>query len=605
MRITTISAENILPIKQVKIENLDSVVIIAGANGSGKSRLKQSIIQTFQSPQSPQLNLTIKSTRPEEEGRWRQDTIELIKNENNPLFHQYMESRTRGGSYAGTVIQIDSQRNIQNVNYGNPLDLSSTDPDEEEIPITWYFGDFGSRWNQVVRKIHQKVANWDTNLAKKMKENQTLTGQQILQNLPDPSIPYQELFSKLLPGKTLEKIDPKNLREFYYKNDDGSVLPFTALSSGEQEVVKITFDLLWKKIRHCVFLIDEPELHLHPTLTFRLIETLKEMGDSTNQFIFFTHSADLISTYFSTGNVYFIDASFSGGNQAHRLSDLQHSHSQLTKVMGEHLGLFAVGKKLVFVEGEQSSKDRLTYHAIAQKYYPEFQVTPVGTVTHIMNLQNFVDEISKSIFGINFYMIRDRDGVPTKIIDSLEKVGRIRFLKKRCLENYFLDSEILAKVGEQFYIEMSDFKNPKKINDLLHNIALEMRNLNILKRMKDYTSDLFHVGTPTVKNVLAKQPEDIISQFTGEIESEVHKLQLDIETLQKNKVFDSFVHEVDADLTSGNWINTFSGKEIYAKYCSTIKVEEMRVTEAYTQLALTHKPAVFADIKQFFEDFNS
>jgi predicted ATPase len=71
--------------------------------------------------------------------------------------------------------------------------------------------------------------------------------------------------------------------------------------------VKVAFDLIWKQIRHSVILVDEPELHLHPTLAFRLTETLKLLGEGTNQLILFTHSSDLISTYYATGNVYFID----------------------------------------------------------------------------------------------------------------------------------------------------------------------------------------------------------------------------------------------------------------------------------------------------------
>jgi hypothetical protein len=110
-------------------------------------------------------------------------------------------------------------------------------------------------------------------------------------------------------------------------------------------------------------------LHLHPTLTFKLVETLKTIGDHTNQFIFLTHSADLISTYYSTGNVFFIDSTKTGTNQAHRLSELNHSHSEIIQLIGQNLGLFAVGKKLIFIEGKNSSSDRLTYHSIAQKIF--------------------------------------------------------------------------------------------------------------------------------------------------------------------------------------------------------------------------------------------
>ena len=142
------------------------------------------------------------------------------------------------------------------------------------------------------------------------------------------------------------------------------------------------FDFVRKEIRHSVIIVDEPELHLHPTLTFKLIETLKKIGDLTNQFIFLTHSADLISTYYSTGDVYFIDAIQTGANQAHKLSELSHSHNEVVQLIGQNIGLFAVGKKLIFIEGEESSIDRLTYHTIAQTIIPDAKVIPVGSVTN-------------------------------------------------------------------------------------------------------------------------------------------------------------------------------------------------------------------------------
>ncbi len=141
-----------------------------------------------------------------------------------------------------------------------------------------------------------------------------------------------------------------------------------------------------KDIRHSVIIVDEPELHLHPTLAFKLIETLKNIGDHTNQFLFLTHSSDLISTYYSTGDVYFIDQSSGAHNQAHRLSDINDKHHEVASLIGQNLGLFAVGKKIVFVEGEESSIDRLTYQKIAQTVNADIRVIPTGSVLNILAL---------------------------------------------------------------------------------------------------------------------------------------------------------------------------------------------------------------------------
>ena len=158
-----------------------------------------------------------------------------------------------------------------------------------------------------MNNIYKKSAARDQKISKFVKENPTKIGSEALTNNPDPFVSYQEMFAKLLPGKTLEPIDPKAPQEFDYRIGTSKRMPFSSLSSGEREVVKVAFDLVWKRITHSIILVDEPELHLHPTLTFRLIETLKEIGGGTNQLFLFTHSADLISTYYATGNVFFID----------------------------------------------------------------------------------------------------------------------------------------------------------------------------------------------------------------------------------------------------------------------------------------------------------
>jgi predicted ATPase len=242
---------------------------------------------------------------------------------------------------------VDSRRNIQNVNY-QQVNWLGADPDDIEVPGTFYINEFGSRWQDFMYFIHQKTAIRDKTLAAELKANPELTGADIIRQHPDPLEKYQELFAELLPNKKLQPIDPASPREFQYSYE-GTTLPFNNLSSGEQEVVKIVFDLARKDIRHSVVIIDEPELHLHPALAFKLVETLKTLGDNTNQFIFLTHSADLISTYYSTGDVYFIDSIKSGENEAHRLSDLDNAHPEIAKMLGENLGLFAVGKRIVFV----------------------------------------------------------------------------------------------------------------------------------------------------------------------------------------------------------------------------------------------------------------
>lgn len=64
MKITSLEITDFPPIKNLKIENLGDIVIIAGANGCGKTRLKSAIVQTLQGSSS--ISLKLKATRQEE-----------------------------------------------------------------------------------------------------------------------------------------------------------------------------------------------------------------------------------------------------------------------------------------------------------------------------------------------------------------------------------------------------------------------------------------------------------------------------------------------------------------------------------------------------------
>lgn len=597
MKIEAISARNIEPIRSLDIQGMGSVVIIAGANGSGKTRLKQAIVETFQNPSAPRLTVTLRSTRPEEaRDRWQGDLLSIQAGQQNGVFSSYMNSRTRGGSYTGTLIQIDANRAVTNVNF-QALNLSTPDPDDLEMDVRYYLNPFLNRWHETVNKIYQKFANRDQKIVQHVKSNPDGSNAEALRRYPDPFIPYQDIFAKLLPGKLLQPIDPKAPQEFQYTTASGAVLPFQSLSSGEQEVIKITFDLLAKRITHCVFLIDEPELHLHPTLTFRLIETLRSIGSGTNQFIFFTHSADLISTYYATGNVYFIDQDRGQENQAHRLSDLDTDHTALVKAMGENLGLFAVGKKLVFVEGKHASRDRLTYHSIAQRYFPEAYIVPTGSADSVTATSILGKELERAVFGISFFMVRDRDGLTDEAVTELEANPHVRCLKRRHIENYFLDPDVLAKVAQRFCLH-AQWHNPADVESKLFEIAQRALNDAFVLGMKEFLRVNRSFEIPTVKDVQSKSIEQVESEFLAgtskEMERQVQKLQEECLRV----VFNQEKVKLEASLTNGTWRSVLPGKLIFERFCGQegFGTDSTRVRLAYVEIALAEKPQVFQEI---------
>ena len=603
MKIESIRLIDFKPIKNLNLCNLGSTVVIAGANGSGKTRLKQAIVQTLQG--SPVMDMTIIATRDEEreEKYFNANKIEIKKGVQNPVLKNYINSRKYGsGKYVGSLVQIDSNRSVQTLQYGQ-VNWLGGDPDDSDSPSNFYFNTFTNRWQEFVTYIHQKSAARDKKLAEAMKEDPSLLGSEIIKKNPDPLLKYKEIFTSILPNKKLLDINPASPGEFKYSDESGQSLPFSSLSSGEQEVIKVLFDVARKDIRHSVIIVDEPELHLHPTLTFKLIESLKNIGDHTNQFIFLTHSPDLISTYYSTGDVYFIDQKDNGGNQAHRLSDLDHEHKEVALLVGQNLGMFAIGKKLVFVEGEKSSIDRLSYQKIALTIDPEIRVLPTGSVLNIMTLNHIEEQIRKAIFGIDLYMIRDRDGLSDEQVSVLEKNGRIKCLKRRHVENYFLDDEVLFMVAQRLYlIEGNPILTRDYITKSTKEIAENSLGFNIYKNVKDYLNFNHFLRPPTVKSLETKTINVIKDEIVSSIMLNKNTLANEINDESIRSWVNAEESRLKEKLLNGGWINDFQGKYIFSRICGEIlKTDPIRVRHAYVDIALNERPVVLSEITEMFK----
>jgi predicted ATP-dependent endonuclease of OLD family len=69
------------------------------------------------------------------------------------------------------------------------------------------------------------------------------------------------------------------------------------MSSGEHQILRILVGLVADTVKNSIVLIDEVELHLHPTWQKRLIQVLRD-DDSNNQYIFTSHSPTVAKMFY-------------------------------------------------------------------------------------------------------------------------------------------------------------------------------------------------------------------------------------------------------------------------------------------------------------------
>ena len=66
MRIDSISIRNFPPIKTFDVQGLGDFVVVAGRNGAGKTRLIQQIVQKFRNLRTPNVEIGVQLTSPDE-----------------------------------------------------------------------------------------------------------------------------------------------------------------------------------------------------------------------------------------------------------------------------------------------------------------------------------------------------------------------------------------------------------------------------------------------------------------------------------------------------------------------------------------------------------
>ncbi|TAG89426.1 MAG: ATPase [Bacteroidetes bacterium] len=82
----------------------------------------------------------------------------------------------------------------------------------------------------------------------------------------------------------------------FFLFDGKNEYEISCMSAGERAIFPILMDFARWNINNSIIIIDELELHLHPSLQQNLVRVLSKLGKN-NQFIFTTHSENIVSMF--------------------------------------------------------------------------------------------------------------------------------------------------------------------------------------------------------------------------------------------------------------------------------------------------------------------
>jgi predicted ATPase len=610
MRITRIHAEKVLPVHHFSVDRLSDVVVIAGPNGVGKSRFIEGLLQKFQNMNAyPHIQMTLEATSSAEKVEWGKRVLDTAIPADAQLLSRTLQKNRSRRQWNSSVIHFESDRSIQKIDPYN-FTWNIIDPWLESIGWNQTFGGLKARFQDTIHSLFRKVQSHEKEIARKAIELQKSGLSSMPLDFADPLKPFKDAFALLVAPKKLLDPDPKNQHLFY--EYEGQKFQLNSLSSGEREVVNIVFDFILRTSSDCIVFFDEPELHLHPELSYKLLQALRSAGTG-NQFIFCTHSPDIITASLDQTVVFLapptLDLSGKANNQAIRVEE-DDSTNQALKLLGQSIGIVALGKRLVLIEGATSSLDKQTYGFLLKNRFPGLVLVPTGGKELIRSFGQIVENVlDKAIWGVDFFMLCDRDSADSSDVVRLQKEtnGRLRFLNRYHLENYFLDANIIAGIFEDLEPDDSWLRDPTKIETKLREIASS--SLSYATALVVSSRFRIKVGNVSVmpKGSHGKTVDDLANLITSKAAEESTRAQ----SALRNDEVDRVIREVFKKLSdslqdpSDAWKAEIPGKQILAQFAAVAGMDIGRFKLGYLKKAAQYNSPIFEEVISIFTDFAS
>ena len=605
MRISDIHAKNTLPIKEFSVTGLSNVVVLAGPNGVGKTRLIEALLQAFQAGgPTPNMRLVVEATSPAELASWGKPSLDTSKPDDAQLLAATLKRKRSRTKWDSSVINFESDRTIQKIQpYAFSWDM--TDPWLETLGWTHNFGGLKNRFQDTLHSLFRKMQSRRDEIARTAEDLIKQGKLTMALEFPDPLKPFKAAFSQLLAPKVL--IDPEAKQQQLYYSSDGQTFPITNLSSGEREVVNIVFDFLLRHPTHSIVIFDEPELHLHPELSYKLLQTLQTVGEN-NQFIYCTHSPDIITASLDHSVVFIGPPMDPPTNQALPVRENDETNQAL-RLLGQSIGIVALGKRLVLIEGTEASLDKQVYGSIIKNRFPTLVQVPSGGKGVITSFATILGAVlQRTIWGVDFFMLCDRDTIPSGLsateVEAAAK-GRLRVLGRYHLENYFLDENILAAIFVPMEPEGSWLRDPVQIRAKLRELARPIASYAAaLTESASYRNRVGYVDIMP-KGSEGRTAAEIGALMTQKATAEIGRVSgaLDVSRIEASvkATVDALIASIDRDDEA--WKATTPGKPLFAKFAGAARMDAGRLKTLYLQEANKQGTSPFQDIIDIFESF--
>lgn len=397
---------------------------------------------------------------------------------------------------------------------------------------------------------------------------------------------YGNILKRVFPGYEFHDRDEPSPTDLFVKTPSGDIIPFSDLSSGEKEVLFMLCFFMRHNVEDAIISIDEPELHLHPSLVRQLVRTVQDIRPR-NQIWLATHNSEVFDEA-GRENTWFVRRRVDTQNAEIIHSIDEEEQLQALRDFFGYYGYIGLARKMVFLEGENSSADRKMLSRLFPQYDRDLKFIPSASCSQVERINSAILLLLETNFGhCEFFLIRDRDYMTENMVQAQKErgKGKLVVLDRHEIENYLIDFEIIAKVQTEIFDQAT---TPSDVRASLHNIARKIAG-HVLRDMFAYrTYRLMNVETPSIGKFYEDveligedlkwddpQVSSLLDRFQERNKAVTDELMKSLGGASSSGRFGECKREVRDSLTSDKWLGLFPGKELITGYVSEHRISSV------------------------------
>ena len=336
--------------------NVLDLVVLAGENGSGKTRVLESIYYYFEMLRSKVVSLELFYEKNENEVldnlMSTEGLTEIEKEMQKDI--EYVDC-LRNIKYYNQDYKEGGNQNINSKIISRSFEKLKIFPKIIYVPTEINFQKMNAASTTLIQE-YKFINIVDTNLIKDIPSYiATKIISEMLKNKNEKVGDIQkkvfdeinEIFETLGIEVKIEDISQDGRNIPIFTNSSGDKFDINELSSGEKQLFLRTLAIKMLNPENSIILIDEPELSLHPKWQQKIVDVYRKIGKN-NQIIIATHSPDILGSV-KKENIMLLDKTNDGKIIVKTGNELYNSYGQPTdRVLKDIMGLETTRNPKVF-----------------------------------------------------------------------------------------------------------------------------------------------------------------------------------------------------------------------------------------------------------------